>query len=199
MQAKQCDLTRDKILEAAFAEIHRQGYQAASITNIVAETGLTKGALYHHFPAKKDLGLAVIDEVIREGMEAMMFCPLRESDQPLETLLEILGRKSLRKMAVFIQLGCPLNNLMQEMSPLDDEFKMRLTAIVQTWQKVIADALKRAKKQQVIRADVDCKAAALFIVAAYEGCVGIAKNMQCAKTLEICMLQLQQYVLGFKP
>ena len=85
MQTKQCDLTRDKILEAAFAEMHRQGYQAASITNIVAETGLTKGALYHHFPAKKDLGLAVIDEVIREGMEAMMFAPLRESDQPLET------------------------------------------------------------------------------------------------------------------
>ena len=198
MQAKQCDLTRDKILEAAFAEMHRQGYQAASITNIVAETGLTKGALYHHFPAKKDLGLAVIDEVIREGMEAMMFSPLRESDQPLETLIEILGRKSMRKMAVFIQLGCPLNNLMQEMSPLDDEFKTQLTAIVQTWQKVIADALNRAKKQQVIRADVDCKAAALFIVAAYEGCVGIAKNMQCPKTLEICMLQLQQYVLGFK-
>ena len=65
MQTKQPDQTRDKILHSAFCEIHRQGFQAASIANILQDTGLTKGALYHHFPTKQALGLAVIDEVIR--------------------------------------------------------------------------------------------------------------------------------------
>ena len=61
MDSRQPDLTRQRILEASFAEIHRQGFQAASVANILTTTGLTKGALYHHFPSKKDLGLAVID------------------------------------------------------------------------------------------------------------------------------------------
>ena len=38
------DTTRQKLLQAAFAEIYRNGFQAASLTQILSETGLTKGA-----------------------------------------------------------------------------------------------------------------------------------------------------------
>jgi len=55
--------TRSKILFAAYKEIHLHGFQAASLNNILAHTGVTKGALYHHFPNKTELGYAVIDEV----------------------------------------------------------------------------------------------------------------------------------------
>ena len=84
MDLKQADLTRAKLLRAAFCEIHRHGYQAASIANILADTGLTKGALYHHFSTKKLLGLAVIDEVIREQLDDQIFARLRESQHPVE-------------------------------------------------------------------------------------------------------------------
>ncbi|WP_240754797.1 TetR/AcrR family transcriptional regulator [Parasulfuritortus cantonensis] len=40
---RQPDLTRQRILEAGFQEIHRHGYQAASVASILADTGLTKG------------------------------------------------------------------------------------------------------------------------------------------------------------
>lgn len=59
MVTKQTDLTRDKLLQAAFNEIHLHGFQAASIANILRDTGLTKGALYHHFPTKQELGLEI--------------------------------------------------------------------------------------------------------------------------------------------
>ena len=68
MTAKQPDITRDRILDAAFQEIHKYGFQAASLSNILDRTGLTKGALYHHFPDKDRLGHAVIEEVIREAL-----------------------------------------------------------------------------------------------------------------------------------
>lgn len=107
---KQPDVTRDKIVDAAFQEIYRQGFQAASLSNILVNTGLTKGALYHHFPNKSDLGLAVIEEVIREGFEAMMFSPLRESDDPIETLIEVIQRKAKNATLETVSLGCALNN-----------------------------------------------------------------------------------------
>ena len=198
MAIKQPDNTRDTILDAAFCEIHRQGYQAASIANILAKTGLTKGALYHHFPAKQDLGLAVVDEIIRAGLQAMLFDPLRESDDPFETLLEIIGRKADRVDLESVRLGCPLNNLMQEMSPLNEDFKNRLLVILKVWQDTFADALRRAQQQGRIRREVDTKAAALFMVSSWEGCVGVAKNMQSVKAYRMCMQQLRGYVAGLE-
>ena len=199
MDTKQPDLTRDKILHAAFEEMHRNGFQAASIANILGDTGLTKGALYHYFPAKHTLGLAVIDEVIREGLEEMVFRPLREAEQPVTELLNIMQRKAEHADDDTIRLGCPLNNLMQEMSPLDEAFKTHLTLILKAWQQAIRNALETGQRQRQIRADVDCEAAALFIVSAWEGCWGVAKNMQSVKTFRLCITQLQDYVLSLGP
>jgi AcrR family transcriptional regulator len=193
MQTKQPDITRDKVLEAAFCEIHRSGFQAASIANILASTGLTKGALYHHFPTKQALGLAVVDEVIHLRLDAFLFRPLRESRRPVETLLQIMGGMGERPPE-YLLLGCPLNNLMQEMSPLEPEFKAHLNTVLEAWRSTIEDALTRGKAQNDLRADVDCCAAALFIVSAWEGCVGIAKNLQSTDALASCMGQLQDYV-----
>jgi AcrR family transcriptional regulator len=193
---RQPDVTRETILDAAFQEVHRHGFQAASLSNILAKTGLTKGALYHHFPTKDDLGLAVIDEVVREGLDAMMFAPLRESDTPFDTLLDIIRHKAQRTDLENVSLGCPLNNLMQEMSPLNATFKKRLNAVLASWQAAVADALARAQKQGTVRRDVDCRAAALFIVSSWEGCVGVAKAMQSVKDFRLCMKQLEEHVAG---
>jgi len=193
MAIKQPDITREKILDAAFQEVYRHGFQAASLSNILAKIGLTKGALYHHFPTKNDLGYAVIDEVVRDGLDVMVFAPLRESDDPAATLLDIIRLKGERTTRESVSLGCPLNNLMQEMSPLDAQFKKRLTSILGEWQKAVADALQRAQQQGRVRKDVDCHTAALFLVSAWEGCVGVAKNLQSVKEFRLCMQQLEAY------
>lgn len=88
------DRTRQKLLEAAFAEIYRQGFQAASLTQILADTGLSKGALYHHFPDKKQLALTAVREVIRPRLESTMFGPLSETKQPLDALQAMLAAKA---------------------------------------------------------------------------------------------------------
>jgi AcrR family transcriptional regulator len=194
--ARAPDVTREIILDAAFQEMHRHGFQAASLSSILAKTGLTKGALYHHFPNKDDLGLAVIEEVVREGLDAMVFAPLRESTEPFDTLLEIVRRKGQKADLESVTLGCPLNNLMQEMSPIDNTFKNHLNGVLMAWQGVVADALARAQKQGRVRRDVDCRAAALFIVSSWEGCVGVAKNLQSVKDFRLCMKQLEEYVAG---
>lgn len=196
MSAKQTDLTRDKLLNAAFCEIHRHGFQAASIANILQDTGLTKGALYHHFPNKQDLGLAVVDEIIRERLEGLIFRRVRESAEPVATLLEVIGEVGANRDPEFVKLGCPLNNLMQEMSPLDESFKTRLNGILGIWGRVVEDALRRGQESGALRAEVDCRAAALFIVSAWEGCIGIAKSLQSPEGFALCMTQLQGYVKG---
>jgi len=196
MNPRETDQTRDRLLEAAFTEIHRNGYQAASIANILKDTGLTKGALYHHFATKQELGLAVVDEMVRGRLEALFLRRLRESATPVQTLLEAIDGIGCGRGIEDIRLGCPLNNLIQEMSPLDERFKAHLNAILRAWGDIVEQALLRDQAAGVVRADVDCRAAAWFVVSAWEGCIGIAKNLQSQEAFRSCMAQLKLYVEG---
>jgi AcrR family transcriptional regulator len=190
------DLARERILDAAFAEMRRQGFQAASVSAILSATELTKGALYHYFPGKKELGLAVVDERVLEALRTSILdalCVSEADDAPLEKLFHLLETaKTWTEDS--IRLGCPLNNLMQEMSAVDEDFRQHLIAIVVLWQDRVHALLKLAQTKGQLRADVDCHAAALFVVAAWEGSISVAKNMQSMPVFVTSIEQLKQYV-----
>jgi TetR/AcrR family transcriptional regulator, transcriptional repressor for nem operon len=196
MTRRASDTTRELILQAAFEEIHRNGFQAASLNAILEHTGLTKGALYHHFPTKQALGLAVVDELIAPQFEVGIFAPLRESTQPIQAMLAQLDAHVAQIGPETVRLGCPLNNLMQEMSGIDPSFKARLEGLINQWRESVADALRRGQRQGVIRPDVDCQAAALFAIAAMEGCAGVAKTHQTLESYRACMTQLRGFLVG---
>src|SRR5690349_7672210 len=68
--------TREAMLAAAFDEMHRSGFRGASLEVILARSGVTKGAMYHHFADKEALGHAVIDDVIAAIMREKWLQPL---------------------------------------------------------------------------------------------------------------------------
>lgn len=192
------DLTRQKLLEAAFAEIHRNGFQAASLSQILAATQLTKGALYHHFPDKKALGLAVVEEIIRPSLAAMMFEPLAGTQTPLATMQSMLKAKAAETEPWVVMLGCPLNNLMQEMSPVDEAFRLKLNALFEAWVDVIKQALTRGKRSGEVKKDLDSAETAFFIVSSLEGCIGMSKNTQSVAAYRGCLSQLSRYLETLK-
>ncbi len=175
---KQPDKTRQDILEAALWEIYRHGFQGASIDQIVARTGVTKGALYHHFPNKLALGYSVVDEVIRAWITDRWLRPLREAKDPVSGLRNALEEVLASASDEMLSLGCPLNNLMQEMSPLDEGFRQRLQRVGDEWRQGVADQLREGQEAGLVRRDLDPDAMAAFLVASFEGITGVAKNAQ---------------------
>ncbi len=196
---RKADINRAKILEAAFAEIHVKGFQAAGINDILARTGLTKGALYHHFSTKQALGLAVMDEVIAPIMRERMIAPLDRSETPLRGLLDWLTELSQKVTADHIRLGCPINNLIQEMSAVDEAFRMHLAALIAEWRGALQYVLQRAQEAGELRAEVDVDTAALFLVSCLEGSVGVSKNMQSVTAFTQCLGQIRYYLLTLTP
>lgn len=192
------DQTRARILDAAFMEIYRNGYQGMRLDEVLSATGLTKGALYHHFTNKLALGYAVVDEVIAPMMETLWNRPLKSADKPLDALVEAIRSLPDAKPPELIQYGCPLNNLAQEMSPLDEGFRQRLDQVFTNWHGTTVQALKEAQKQNMIRSDVNCEETATFVMAALEGCIGIAKNAQSVDRLHACNRGLIHYLLSLK-
>ncbi len=175
--------TRERLLQAAFREVYRSGFQGASIDTILAATNVTKGALYHHFDSKESLGYAVVEEIIAKQTREKWLRPLSGKGDPLQILSGIVERTSVRREDV--EGGCPLLNLAQEMSPLDEKFRKRLENIFSAWQAGIAAALRRGQSQGTVRRDLVPEEIAGFLVAMYEGYAALAKNAQDPKVWNV--------------
>jgi len=173
--------TRKRLLQAAFQEIHLFGFRSADVDAILAQAGVTKGALYHHFDSKEALGYAVVDEVIADIAREKWLHPLRNPTNPVDTLIGIVQSTSMKPQD--LQCGCALNNLAQEMSPIDEGFRRRTAMLFKLWHDAIAKALRTGQKHGAVRTNVDPHEAATFLIAAYEGYFSLAKNSQDARVL----------------
>ena len=167
--------TRGKILFAAYKEIHVNGFQSASLSHILARTGVTKGALYHHFPNKTELGYAVVDEVIARRIYLSFIYPLEHFDDPIEGFIQLIQTAGDRFSMADIELGCPLSVLAQEMASIDEGFRRRLTRIYDQWHQSIADVLSKGREDGLIIDEVDPYTMAVTIAAIMEGSLSAAK------------------------
>jgi TetR/AcrR family transcriptional regulator, transcriptional repressor for nem operon len=173
--------TRKSLLQAAFREVYRYGFQSAGIDTILAAANVTKGALYYHFESKEALGQAIIEEVVAEITRDRWLRPLQESKDknPIDALISIVQAIPARPSDV--KRGCPLVNLTQEMSLLNEQFRKRLERIFKVWQEGIATALREGQYAGTVRRDLVPEETASFLIAMVEGYEVLAKNAQDAK------------------
>lgn len=192
--------TRAKILMAAFLEFYKNGFQGGSLNRIWQNAGITKGALFHHFPGKQELGYAVVDEVIGPLLLKRWLDPVDGSADPLEAMKASFRRYTHEDIQSghFVQ-GCPLNNLAQEMSPLDDGFHSRIDALYATWRKKYTEALEAGIKAGTVRKDVKASTAAALIVAGQMGIYGSAKSSQAPELMKEAVEAIVDYLESLRP
>ena len=174
--------TRERLLQAASREVYRSGFQSASLDTILAAAGVTKGALYYHFDSKEALGYAVVEEVIAPDLRGTWLRPLQMGKEPIDALIGIVQGISVRPEDV--RGGCPLNNLAQEMSPLDAGFRRRLSIVFDAWREAVASVLREGKTHGSVRGEVEPADAAGFLIAMVEGYSSLAKNAQDPKVMK---------------
>ncbi len=195
---KQPDRTRQSLLESAFAEMHRNGFRGASLETILRETGVTKGALYHHFGSKAKLGLAVIDEVIRPFVEAN-WMPVLDADNIIDGAVALCRGLTEERNEIALQLGCPFNNMIQEMAPIDEDFRAALNRLLQDWRDGVVAGMKLGQERGQVRRDIDPQDTADFIISAIEGCVGMTKASQDHSFYRNSMRGLEDYLENLRP
>src|SRR5215510_13207552 len=81
--------TRERLLQAAFREVYRSGFQSASLDTILASAKSTKGALGH----------AIIEEVIAKRHREQWLRPLEQSQDPVDTLVGVVRSISVQPEA----------------------------------------------------------------------------------------------------
>lgn len=192
------DRTRNRILHAAFLVMYRQGFQGMRLDDVIEDAHTTKGALYHHFVNKQALGYAVVDEIVSNMLHTSWIEPLEKAEDPVAELIRRINNLYLCAGEQVLVYGCPINNLAQEMSPLDEGFRSRLNYLLKAWEHAFAQALRRGKEQGILKDSVDPAATAVLIMAMIEGSIGMAKNAQEMQRLIECQDSLVIYIESLK-
>ncbi|MDW3193764.1 MAG: TetR/AcrR family transcriptional regulator [Cytophagales bacterium] len=190
---KKSEITRQYLLEKAFDLIYANGYQATSIDKIIETTSVTKGAFFYHFKNKEEMGLAVIKEVIAPRFEQSLITPVVDSKQPVQKIYETIETFMLNISDEQVINGCPTNNLIQEMSPVNPKFMVALKGILEKWKHTMAQVLQKAADRKEIEQH-NFEEVATFIVCSYEGTRGIGKIHQSKDFYQLFLRQLKTYL-----
>ena len=190
--------TRQRLLQAASNEIHAHGFQGMRVDEVLRQAALQKGAFYHHFSSKIELGYAVMEEQITPLLNKIWIEPLKDIKNPILDFPDMLARIFQTIPNEMLEHGCPLNNLAQEMASQDKGFQARVSGLLVNWITAYTQVFKKAQKDGYVRHDVEAEDIARFLVAIFEGSIGVFKAEQSPAQWTACMSQLRLYLQALK-
>jgi len=185
------ETTREKLINATFDEVFSHGYQGASLSDILAKAGVHKGSMYHFFANKKEMALASIEETILQKFNERYGYVNACEHGYLEAFYTRLRDTSARDF----KRGCPIANVVQEMSNIDEEFNTLMKSIYEVFRanvKTILDKAIEAKEMKVC----DTKKLALFITSTVEGAILAAKASGNAQDYVDVIEELIEHIEG---
>jgi TetR/AcrR family transcriptional regulator, transcriptional repressor for nem operon len=191
--------TRLNILNKAFELIYTNGYQATSIDDIIATTAVTKGAFYYHFSSKDDMGLSIIEDIIKPVMKEAFILPLQKEIDPTICIYNLFHHLLFQNTFLNPAHGCPVGNLTQEMSPWHAEFSTALEELISSWEQSLAASLNKGKKNGLIRKEVNTNQVVPFVISGYWGVRNLGKLHNSTHYYKMYLKELKKYLDSLKP
>ncbi|SCW46722.1 transcriptional regulator, TetR family [Rhizobium mongolense subsp. loessense] len=184
---------RKRIVDTAFNAFTTRGYGVTTVQDLKAAARVTGGAFSHHFPTKKELGLAVLNGNVADAVEETWIKPISQAKAASDGI-EAIFTKIIRELDQqgFVS-GCPLGNMVSEPAGQDGAMREAAIAILDQWRSELAQKI-RADQLAGRYAHLDAEAAAIFIIASYWGAMGIAKASQSSSALKDCGQELLKYL-----
>jgi AcrR family transcriptional regulator len=183
--------TRWRIIEAAMHLFWEKGYGSTSIADILARAGINSGSLYHFFPGKQDLLIAVLDTYIG-GIDQMLLEPAwRGVDDPIEKIFRLLAGYREALLQTDCTYGCPIGSLALEIHEPDPPVRERLARNFSNWTAAIEQRLREAGDR--LPADLDRRALAEFVLTTMEGGVMLARSYRDVAYFDRAVAELRNY------
>jgi AcrR family transcriptional regulator len=181
------------VLDAAAGLFQTRGYHATGMREVMQASGISSGALHHHFPTKEALALAVITERVAPAVRESWIDPVRTAASVSKGVRHVFANIIAGIEQRGSVAGCPLNNLAMELSFSNPRFRESLQAIFQEWQRTLAARIGETKGGG--RLDRTKRAAAAaFIIATYSGAMNLAKTTQSASPLRDAVANLSGWL-----
>ncbi|MBN2083594.1 MAG: TetR/AcrR family transcriptional regulator [Anaerolineales bacterium] len=181
--------TREKLLSETARLARCRGFSRTSVNTVLEATGMKKGALYHHFPGKDDLGLAVLARE-RDGFIAFLDGCL-DASAPLASLENFFAAALKKHRDAGFVGGCLWGNTALEMG---DSVAPHVDVVKRTfddWIARIGRVIRAGQNSGEIRRDLPPARLACMVVAGIEGGIMLSRLTKQEGPLKTCLESLR--------
>jgi TetR/AcrR family transcriptional regulator, transcriptional repressor for nem operon len=183
---------RDRLIFAALRLFWEKGYASTSISDVLQAAQMHSCSLYHFFPGKQELLLAVLD-TYRKGIGAMLLTPAWEGvDDPVEKVFALLARYRENIVQTECFYGCPIGSLALELHEPDPIVRELLAANFLAWVDAVEQCLADAGPR--LPAGIDRRALAEFVLTTMEGGVMLSRTFRDVAYFDRAISELKVHV-----
>lgn len=177
--------TRERLLNEMTRLVQRQGFGSTSVNDVLQAAGFKKGTLYYHFPAKEELGLAVLERA-RDDFLAFLDSALA-APTPMEAL-ERFFKAALgeHRKSGFVG-GCLWGNTALEMSDSNPVYAGFVKQVFDEWLCRIKRVIHAGQEAGQIRTDQPAAELARLVVAGIEGGIMMSRLTKHEEPLSSCL------------
>jgi TetR/AcrR family transcriptional regulator, transcriptional repressor for nem operon len=187
--------TKGRLVMTALNLFAEKGYESTSVSDILKSAGANSGSLYHFFPTKQDLLIAVL-EAYREGIGPMLIAPAWKGvNDPVERVFALLA--AYRRMLIETDFfyGCPIGSLALEIHEPDPGVRELLAANFDGWVEAIEGCFREAN----LGPGVDRHALARLTLTVMEGGVMQSRTYRSIDAFDSGVAMLRDYVGRLRP
>lgn len=175
---RDAETTRQRILDAAQHLVLRQGFAGTTVDAVIAGAGVSKGAFFHHFTSKADLGRAMLERYAEADIRILSSFMARaeaRSDEPGQQLLDFVGAFEEAADEMFTQPGCLFVSFVYERMPGGEEAERIIRANIELWRRTLGDKLSLALHNRAGETGVDPESVADLMFTVFEGAFILAR------------------------
>ena len=183
---------RDRILFAAMQLFAEKGYNSTSVSDILRQSDVNAGSMYHVFPGKQDVLLAVLD-TYHQGIEPMLLAPVWAVEpDPIERVFALLESYRQRLVITDCTYGCPIGSIALELHEPDPPVRERLAANFDAWVAAIEACFVEAGAR--LPATVDRRGLAVMALTSMEGGVMLSRTHRTLDAFDAAVRMYRDYL-----
>jgi TetR/AcrR family transcriptional regulator, transcriptional repressor for nem operon len=185
---------KTKILDVALKVIRAKGYAATTVDDLCAASDVTKGAFFHHFKSKEDLGVAAVQHWSDVTGELFAAAPYHRHADPLERVLGYLEFRKQLLTGDVAEFTCLVGTMVQETFKSSPAIRAACEASISEHAAKIDTSIAEAMRQRGLRAEWTAKSLALHTQAVLQGAFILAKAKGDAKFAAASIDHLRRYI-----
>jgi TetR/AcrR family transcriptional repressor of nem operon len=185
---------RARLLDAALAVIRTKGYSATSVDELCAAAGVTKGAFFHHFKSKDELGVAAADHWSATTGALFAAAPYHGHRDPLDRVLAYVDfRKGLLRGGV-PEFTCLVGTMVQETYETRPAIRLACERSITGHAATLEADIEAAMRARNMAPAWTAKSLALHTQAVIQGAFILAKATGGAKVAADSIDHLRRYI-----
>lgn len=193
-QATKSTETRTKLVDAARDAIRAKGYAATTVDDICAAAGVTKGAFFHHFASKEQLGVAAIEAFDAMADALFASAPYQALSDPRDRVLGYVDLRAAMIQGDIARFTCLMGTTVQETYATHPQLRAACEAGMSGHIAMLARDIEAAKQLHAPHATWSAESVGYFMQASLQGAFIFAKATQNLERAKECLTHLRRYL-----